>query len=116
VRGFLKSFQHAFRGLFYILQYERNARVHLLIMIAVIFASFALHLSAIELVAVAFSIVIVFVAEILNSAIEELADMICPEEHDRIRHVKDITAAAVLVAAAAASIIGLVIFGHRLLT
>ena len=112
--GVLRSFRHAFRGIYFVLRYERNARVHLLIMIAVIIASFVMHLSPLELAAVAFSIVIVFIAEILNSAIEILADMICPDDHHRIRHVKDITAAAVLVAATAAAIIGIVIFGHRL--
>jgi diacylglycerol kinase len=113
--GLLQSFTHAFRGLYFILRYERNARIHLIVMIGVLALSFRLKLSAIELVAVAFSIVIVLVAEILNSAVEELADLIWPKEDPRVRHVKDITAAAVLVAAASAATIGVVIFGRHLL-
>lgn len=111
----LRSFRHAFRGLYFIVRYERNARIHLAVMAAVIMAAFYLRLSPIELVAVAFSIVIVLVAEILNSAVEELADLIWPDQDPRVRHVKDITAAAVLVAAASAATIGVVIFGRHLI-
>lgn len=113
MKGLLTSFRHAIRGLGFIFRYERNARIHLVIMLLVIAASLYFQLSPLELVAVAFSIVIVFVAEILNSAIEELADLIWPAHDPRIRHVKDVTAAAVLVAAAAAALIGVVIFWHH---
>lgn len=111
----LRSFRHAFRGLYFIARYERNARIHLVVMAVVIMAAFYFRLSSIELVAVAFSIVIVLVAEILNSAVEELADLIWPGQDPRVRHVKDITAAAVLVAAASAATIGVVIFGRHLI-
>ena len=48
--------------------------------------------------------------EIFNSSIEDLADVVCPERDERIKKVKDLAAAAVLVSAIAALIIGLIVF------
>ena len=110
----IASFRHALRGLGFIIRYERNARLHLLIALGVTIAAFSLDLSSLEMVAVAFSIVIVFLSEIFNSAIEELCDLAWPGQHQKIRHVKDITAAGVLVAATSAAVIGAVIFSRHL--
>ena len=51
-----------------------------------------------------------FCGEILNSAIEDLSDVVCPERDDRIKKVKDLSAAAVLVTAITALAIGLIVF------
>jgi hypothetical protein len=63
-----------------------------------------------EWIAVIFSIGLVFSMELINSAIENTADFISLEKHDTIRKIKDLSAAAVLISALAALIIGLIIF------
>lgn len=106
----LKSFTYAFNGLRVLLQEEHNSRIHLFVTLCVFVAGVVLHISALEWVAVAFAVGIVFSAEIFNSAIEDLSDVVCPERDERIKKVKDLSAAAVLVSALTALIVGLVIF------
>ncbi len=112
----LKSFTYAFHGLRVLLREEHNSRIHLLATLCVIVAGVVLHISALEWVAVAFAVGIVFSAEIFNSAIEDLSDVVCPERDERIKKVKDLSAAAVLVSAFTALIVGLVIFIPKIVT
>ncbi|MBO6080179.1 MAG: diacylglycerol kinase family protein, partial [Bacteroidales bacterium] len=78
--------------------------------VCVIIAGVLLKLSILEWAAVAFAVGLVFSGEIFNSAIEDLSDVVCPERDDRIKKVKDLAAAAVLVNAIAAAVIGLLVF------
>lgn len=112
----LKSFTYAFHGLRVLLREEHNSRIHLLATLCVIVAGVVLHISALEWVAVVFAVGIVFSAEIFNSAIEDLSDVVCPERDERIKKVKDLSAAAVLVSAFTALIVGLVIFIPKIVT
>ncbi len=68
-----------------------------------------------EWMAIVLCIGLVFAAEALNSAIEELADALHPDEHPGIGRAKDLAAAGVLLAAFAAAAVGLLIFLPRLL-
>ena len=106
----LKSFTYAFNGLKLLFQEEHNARIHLFATICVIIAGALLKLSVLEWAAVAFAIGLVFSGEIFNSAIEDLSDVVCPERDERIKKVKDLAAAAVLVNAIAAAVVGLLVF------
>lgn len=106
----LKSFTYAFNGLKVLFQEEYNARIHLFATVCVIIAGALFKLSVLEWVAVAFAIGLVFSGEIFNSAIEDLSDVVCPERDDRIKKVKDLAAAAVLVNAITAAVIGLLVF------
>lgn len=110
----IKSFKYAFHGLklFFIL--DHNGRVHLFAAIVAIALSFYLKLSALEWIAILGVISAVIVAEILNSAIEKLADMVSPDFHPKIKIVKDLAAAAVLVAAFLALAVGAIIFIPKL--
>jgi len=110
----IKSFKYAFHGLklFFIL--DHNGRVHLFAAIVAIALSFYLKLSALEWIAILGVISAVMVAEILNSAIEKLADMVSPDFHPKIKIVKDLAAAAVLVAAFLALAVGAIIFIPKL--
>ena len=112
----LKSFTYAFHGLRVLLREEHNSRIHLFATLCVIVAGVVLHISALEWVAVAVAVGIVFSAEIFNSAIEDLSDVVCPERDERIKKVKDLSAAAVLVSAFTALIVGLVIFIPKIMT
>lgn len=104
------SFQYAFSGIADMLREEPNARIHCIVTVLVIAAGFLLRISATEWLAVAFAIGLVISAEAFNTAIERLADVIQPEQDERIRDVKDLAAAAVLLCALAAAAVGLIIF------
>ena len=77
--------------------------------IAVIIA-FWLKISAIEWVAIVFAIGFVITLEIINSAIENMADFLSPEKHEMIKKIKDLAAAGVLVSSITSLIIGLIVF------
>ena len=106
----LKSFRHAFRGIAQLVKREPNFRIHLVVTILVIAAGILLHISAAECLIITIAIGIVLVAEGLNSAVEQLCDIVSPGEDQHIKNIKDILAAAVLISAVIAVIIGLIIF------
>lgn len=108
--GLVKSFRYAIEGIGYVLRYERNARIHLLFALLVFVLGLALRVSAQGLAAIFFAVVIVFLAEIFNTAIEKTLDLIETNHHPQIKIVKDMAAGAVLVAAGAAVAIGVVVF------
>jgi diacylglycerol kinase len=108
--GVVRSFKYALAGVGHILRQERNARIHLVIAAAVLIAGVGLNLSVIELAAIFFAIITVFLAEIANTALEETLDLVEPGNNEKVRLVKGMAAGAVLVAALGALAIGLVIF------
>ena len=106
----VRSFRFAFRGVGVLFREEHNAWVHLLATILVVAAGFFFQISLTEWALVAFAIGLVFAAEILNSALERVCDVVQPEQDRRIRDIKDLCAAGVLLCALAAAAIGLIIF------
>lgn len=106
----IQSFKYAFTGLKILIKEEHNARIHLVAMISVIIAGYFFKISINEWIAVFLSIGFVFSIEIINSAIENMADFISPEKNASIKKIKDLSAASVLIAALTALIIGLLIF------
>ncbi|MEO7988869.1 MAG: diacylglycerol kinase family protein [Chryseolinea sp.] len=112
----LKSFGHAFNGLKILLKEEHNARIHLVAAIMVVIAGVVLKVSTIEWIAVVFAAGFVITTEIINSSIENIADFISPEKHEKIKKIKDLAAAGVLVSAVTAVIIGVIVFLPRIIT
>jgi len=110
IRKQFKSFSYAFSGMKTALKEEHNARIHLVAAVAVLVCAAFFRLNAYEWIAVIFAIGFVFAMELFNSAIENTADFILLEKHETIRKIKDLSAAAVLVSAVAALVIGLIIF------
>ena len=106
----LLSFKYAFAGIRNLLVYEHNSRIHLLVAILAAVLGIVLHISAWQWAVLAIAIFIVFIAEIFNSAIEKLADVVSPGYHEEIKKVKDYCAAAVLLASILAVIAGILIF------
>ena len=109
------SFKYAFNGLKIFIKEEHNARIHLFITVCVLIAGFVLKISTIEWISVIFCIALVFALELINSAIENTADLITKERNETIKKIKDLSAAAVLTAAIASAIIGLIIFLPKIL-
>ena len=106
----LKSFTFAVNGLKILLQEEHNSWLHIAITLCVIVAGILLQISLIEWVAVIFCVGLVLALELINSAIENMTDFVSPQKNEIIGKVKDLSAAAVLIAAICAAIIGLIIF------
>ncbi|WP_017258997.1 diacylglycerol kinase family protein [Pedobacter arcticus] len=103
------SFKYAINGFRTLLEYEHNARVHLLFTVFVIIVGFLLGISALEWALIVFAIGFVFVAEVFNTCVEEICNFICPEQNSKIKKVKDLAALAVLLSAVTAVTVGLLI-------
>ncbi|HOY39359.1 MAG: diacylglycerol kinase family protein [Bacteroidales bacterium] len=111
----LRSFKYAINGLRIVVTEERNAVIHTIITGAVILSAILLKINHYEWIAIIFAIGFVFVSEIINTVIENLADFVTKENNIDIKRIKDIAAAAVLVSAIVAAIIGLIVFLPRIL-
>jgi len=107
---FIRSLKHAARGLIYLLIHEQNFKIHLFSGIVVLLLGIILSIDYYEFLVILIIIAFVFMAEIVNTIIEYLLDILHPEYHDKIKILKDATAGVVLFASLVAIIIGLVIF------
>jgi len=114
-RRFGRSLACAWRGALLLLRTEANARIHAAATVIVIAAGFLFGISRGEWCAVIAVIALVWAAEGVNTAIEAVVDLVSPELHPLAGRAKDLAAGAVLVAALAAVVIGLLIFGPRVL-
>lgn len=106
----LASFKYAFRGLREVIKSERNAKIHITFAIVAIIASIAFRVGSIEFLFVFSSIVLVFFAEIINTAVEKTLDLISQENNHMVQLTKDMLAGAVLVTAFGALIVAGVVF------
>ncbi len=115
VRKRLLSFKYAFNGIKKLFITQHNSRIHLTIALLVIIAGFFFHISKTEWFVVVIVTGLVFAAELFNSAIESVVDLISPEYHKKAENAKDYAAGAVLIAAIISAIAGLIIFAPKLL-
>ena len=106
----LKSFTFAWKGILTCAGHEQNITFHLIAAIIVLAAGFCFGISRTEWMVVMLCIGTVIAAELFNSAIERLVDMVSPEWEKIAGEVKDIAAGAVLVTAIAAAIVGMIVF------
>jgi diacylglycerol kinase len=110
----IAAFGHAFRGWGFVLRTQQNAWIHSFIAIAVIVVGLWLGLSPHDWAMIILTIAMVFTAEFINTAIEALVDLAMPLHHPLAKVGKDVGAGAVLIAALAAVIVGLLILGPPL--
>ncbi len=110
----LRSLRHALRGWWYVLQTQRNAWIHGLVATLVLIVGLWLELPARDWAVLVLTISMVFAAEFINTAIEAVVDLATREHHPLAKVGKDVGAAAVLIAALAAVLIGLLILGPPL--
>ena len=106
--GRFKSLVPALQGILFILKNEKNTWVHLLASGFAILLIYILKLNYIESLFFISAIFLVWIAEFFNSAIEYTMDFIHPEKNSKIRIIKDISAAAVLLSAAYALIVAII--------
>ena len=111
----VKSFKYAFSGIAKVVLTERNMQIHVVAAITVVGFGVYYHLTTTEWCLVTICIAAVFSAEMFNTAIEKWIDFVHPQQHKTVGFVKDVAAAAVLVLAIAAAVVGLMIFLPKIL-
>ncbi len=109
--GRIRSFSFAIRGVAIMLRSQQNAWIHAIATIVVVGAGFFFGISRTEWCWIVLAVVAVWTAEALNTALEFLADVASPDFHPITGQAKDVAAGAVLIAAAGASIVGLLVLG-----
>jgi diacylglycerol kinase (ATP) len=110
----VRSFHYAFEGWWHVLRTQHNAWIHAVISVAVFLVALWLRLPLQEWAVLILAIMVVWIAEFMNTALEVLVDMASPDYHPLAKVAKDVAAAAVLVGALGAVLIGLVILGPPL--
>jgi len=105
-----KSFQHALHGFWDILRTQQNARIHAVAALIVVVLAIFFQIQPIEWALVLFVSAFVFAVEMVNTVVEGMLDVLHPADHPGIGHAKDMMAGAVLFAAIAATIVGLIVF------
>ena len=108
------SFRFAFGGWWYVIRTQRNAWIHAIVSITVIAISFWLKLDTHDWALIIIAIAMVWTAEFINTALEAVVDLASPEQHELAQVGKDVGAAAVLIAAGSAALIGFLILGPPL--
>jgi diacylglycerol kinase len=110
-----RSFGYAFSGWWYVIRTQRNAWIHTVISVAVILVSLWLRISRTEWALIVLAIAMVWTAEFINTSLEAVVDLASRHEQHALAQVgKDVGAAAVLIAAGASAIIGLLVLGPPL--
>lgn len=114
VSGFRKSVRVAIKGIVYLFLYHRNMRLIFMSGILAFILGLIFNLKAVELVALCVTITLVFMAEIFNTAIELMMDAITEKYHTKIRLVKDIAAAVVILTILNSLAVGYILFIRKL--
>lgn len=106
----LKSFLFAWQGLKYAFVTQVNFKIQLIIGCLAAILAFFLEFNRIEWIILIFTVSLVLITELINTAVEIIVDYLFPGYHETAGKIKDISAAAVLVSAIAAIIAGLMLF------
>ena len=106
----LASFKFAIEGITTLLREEHNARVHLAAALAVIVFGIALDITRHDWALLVLAIALVWITEALNTSVEVVCNLVTTEQHPLVKKAKDVAAAAVLLSAVAAVLIGLLVF------
>lgn len=111
----LDSFRYAFAGFKHVLRTQRNPRIHLGVAAVVTLAGLVLRLPPLEWAVVVLTIGFVIVTETINTVVEVAVDLVVEEYHVLAKLAKDISAAAVLIAALTSVLVGMLVFIPHLL-
>jgi diacylglycerol kinase (ATP) len=110
----IQSFKHAFAGLGFVLRTQKNAWIHTIATILTIGFALWLRIDMQGFAILILTIGTVWTAEFVNTALEAVVDLASPQKHPLAKVGKDVGAAAVLIAAISAVIIGITILGPAL--
>jgi len=109
----LTSFNKALKGIFYVFKTQKNMRIHFIIAFVVLAVSLFLNLDRKEIIILSFTIILVLITEMFNTAVELAVNLITDKIHPLARTVKDIAAGAVLFASVNAILVGYLIFFRK---
>lgn len=115
MQKFIRGFGYAFAGLAYVFKTQLNFKVHCCALILTTLLGFCLDLSVSDWMWILLACGLVLMAELFNTALEVLVDLVSPEIHPKAKIIKDVSAAAVLIAALIALGIGLFVFIPKLI-
>lgn len=113
-QGVARSFEHAYRGLIYAVRTQRNMRFHVVAAALVLVASLLVGVSKLELAVLVLVILVVFVTEMFNTALEFAIDLVTKEYHPLAKLAKDVSAGAVLVSSVGSVLVGYLILADNL--
>lgn len=109
-RNLIKSFGYALKGVKFAVSNNQNLRIHIAMAVLVILASLFFKINAFEMGILGVTILLVFSAEMINTSIEEMTDLITLEHRKEAEIAKDVAAGMVLVVTCGAVIVGILIF------
>lgn len=115
IKKLIRSFSYATEGMRLAVKVDQNVRVHLVIGMIVLASSFFLKVDTYELLFILFAIFFVLITEMVNTAIEEMTNLIINEHRMEAKIAKDVAAGAVLLAAIFAVIVGIIILLPKIL-
>jgi len=113
-QGVSRSFEHAYRGVVSAVRTQRNMRFHVLAAVGVLVLSLLVGVSELELAVLVLTILMVFVTEMLNTAMEFVVDLVTTEYHPLAKLAKDVSAGAVLVSSVGAVLVGYLVLADDL--
>lgn len=111
----VKSFGFAFSGLIQAVKSEPNLKIHFTAVAVVTIAGFVFKISMLEWLIVLLIFALIISLELLNTAVENLCDLIDPQYNPKIKKIKDISAGAVLFSSIIALIAGIIIFAPKII-
>jgi diacylglycerol kinase (ATP) len=109
LRAWIRSANFAIEGILQAAKTQKHLRYHFYIAAFVLIASYVLGVTKSEFLFISLAVIIVLAAELLNTAVEAMVDLLSPEQHEKARQAKDIAAGAVLITALGSAIIGYII-------
>ena len=111
LRSRIQSFKYAFEGWWFVIRSQQNAWIHTIVSFIVVVMGLWLSISPRDWAVIILAIAMVWAAEFFNTALEAIVDLASPEQNQLAKVGKDVGAAAVLIAAGASIVIGLLILG-----
>ncbi|KKQ96633.1 MAG: hypothetical protein A3C27_01045 [Candidatus Levybacteria bacterium RIFCSPHIGHO2_02_FULL_39_36] len=111
----LQSFGFAFAGLVHAFRENRNIKIHFSIAILVMAAAILLHITLPEIILLLVMIVMVISAEMINTSIEEMINLITTERREEAKIAKDVAAGMVLIFSIGSAIVGIMVFAPYIL-
>ncbi|MCC6372729.1 MAG: diacylglycerol kinase family protein [Bacteroidia bacterium] len=105
-----KAFAHAFSGLWQAFKHETHLKIHVLAAIVAVSAGFYFSVTHYEWLALCLCMALVISLELINSAVERLCNKLVPQQNQHVKYIKDVAAAAVLVAAIVSVVVALIVF------
>lgn len=115
-QNFFEASKNSLNGIVYTIKNEKNIKIQLVIAILAVVLGVLLKISLIEWVILVITIFIVIISELINTAIENTVDLITKEYNEKAKIAKDVAAGAVLISAVNSIIVGIIIFGTKIIS